>query len=337
MALCRCVVFLALVACCGAGGARAQGVLPDEMPPVDAAAIASLQGENASISSAPLTDRYYTNGLQLGWVSPTDYLPAIAGLGRAVFGEGRQRVAIDISQQIYTPASTQVAVPPKGDERYAGLLLARFSQITDTARARGTLAFTIGIVGPSALGEETQNGFHGLIGQRRNAGWASQLHDEPVFAVDGSQVWRLPMGSVGGFETDVLPGLGLTLGTLRVAVEAGVNFRVGHGLQNDYGAPRVRGLGGGAAFLRSDELGYYVFAGFGGQAVARDEVLQGTIWNHPGGGVTTTPFVGQAQIGLAVLYGGARLTYAQVFQTQDFKHQHGGLHQLGALALAFRF
>ena len=43
----------------GAGTARAA-------PPADPSSIWTLQDENASISTANLTDRYYVNGLRLG-------------------------------------------------------------------------------------------------------------------------------------------------------------------------------------------------------------------------------------------------------------------------------
>lgn len=44
-------------------------------PASDTASIWTLQGENAAITAARLADRYYTNGLRLGWTSPTDAVP----------------------------------------------------------------------------------------------------------------------------------------------------------------------------------------------------------------------------------------------------------------------
>jgi hypothetical protein len=37
------------------------------------------------------------------------------------------------------------------------------------------------------------------------------------------------------------------------------------------------------------------------------------------------------------MFYGVRLTYTQSAQTQEFHGQHGGLHQMGALALSARF
>jgi hypothetical protein len=303
----------------------------------DSAGILSLQGENSSISSAKVTDRYYTNGIHVGWTSPEGYAPALAGLGRSVMGEGAQRVSISIDQQIYTPFDTASANPPATDRPYAGLLLATIGQSVETATSRGTLGFTLGVLGPSALGEEVQNGFHDLIGQKGNKGWKSQLRDEAVFGFSSQHVWRVPVGSVLGLEADAVPGAAASIGTLRIAVDAGFNLRLGSGLDRDFGAPRIRALGGGDALRGGDGVAWYVFAGAGGQAVARDVTLDGSTFRNVSRSVKLDPLVGQMQGGAALLVYGTRLTYTHVVQTQEFKHQKGGLHQFGSLALSVRF
>jgi hypothetical protein len=65
--------------------------------------------------------------------------------------------------------------------------------------------------------------------------------------------------------------------------------------------------------------------------------LDGNVFRTTSQGVTLDPFVGQAQLGFAVLAHGMRISYTQVIQTQEFKHQHGGPHEFGALALDVRF
>ena len=307
------------------------------MPVADPDAIFTLEGENSSISSAKLTDRYYTNGVHVGWTSPTDYAPALAGIGRMLFGAGQQRVSVDLTQQMFTPANTTARVPPRGDRPYAGLLMLQLSQGTETQTSRGTVTIDLGVVGPSALASQVQDNFHDIIGQGHDGGWKSQVRDQAVFNTELSKVWRVPTGSVGGLQTDLLPEAGLELGTWRVAADALLNVRIGSGLEADFGAPRIRTAAGGTAFRAPDSLSWYVFAGVGGQAVAHDSTLQGSTFSTAARGVSPTPLVGQGQIGLAVLTHGMRITYTQVLQTQEFKHQHGGPHQFGALALSVRF
>jgi hypothetical protein len=323
------VTGLMLLAASGPAGAA--------MPQDDPQAIFTLEGENSTISTAKLTDRYYTNGVHVGWTSPTGYAPALGGIGRTLFGDGQQRVSIDISQQMFTPADTATRTPPPGDRPYAGLLLLQLSQSTETDWTRGNITVDLGVMGPSALAKQVQNTFHDIIGQGHDSGWNSQLRDEPVFNTELSQTWRVPAGTLFGLDTDALPQAGVELGTWRVAADAMFNVRIGSGLDADFGAPRIRPLGGGTAFRAPAGFAWYVFAGAGGQAVAHDATLQGNTFRSSTGGVTLTPLVGQAQLGFAVIANGMRITYTQLLQTQEFKHQHGGPHQFGALSLAVRF
>ena len=59
----------------------------------DTASIWTLQGENASITAGTPPDRFYVNGLRLGWTSPTGQVPDfLADLGHTLWGGGQQRV-----------------------------------------------------------------------------------------------------------------------------------------------------------------------------------------------------------------------------------------------------
>jgi hypothetical protein len=70
--------------------------------------------------------------------------------------------------------------------------------------------------------------------------------------------------------------------------------------------------------------------------VIRDITLDGNDF-RAGPSVKLDPYVGELEGGVALMAFGARLTYTQVVQTQEFVHQKGGLHQLGSLALSVRF
>jgi lipid A 3-O-deacylase len=328
-------VFVSLIAAIplAAGGAVAQ-----ELPP-DPHAIWTLQDENASISSARLSDRYYVNGLHLGYVSGTDDVPDfLQRVGRAVWtGGGQLRFGFSLTQQIYTPAETGLVVPPPGDQPYAATLLGNFQLYRDVPDSRSILGLSVGVVGPWAFGEQIQNGFHDLIGQNSVKGWGTQLRNEPAFELTSARTWRLSMGSVGGLETDALPDLAVGLGNLRVYAQTGVIFRIGQGLDSDYGVPRLfPGPTGGDAFRPTRPFAWYVFLGADGQGVAHDMVLNGNMY-HTSASVAPIPYFGEVEAGIAFIVFGTRLSYTQVVQSQQFEHQKGGPHQLGSLALSVRF
>jgi hypothetical protein len=304
----------------------------------DPAGIWSIQGENASISSARLTDRDYVNGIRLGYATPEGGEPKLlAGVAQAMWPGGAVRFSFDLSQQIYTPANTQANPPPPGDRPYAGVALATFGLTRDVADSRSLLALSLGLIGPDALARQVQNGFHDLIGQGHTEGWADQIHDEPVAELTSARTWRLATGTLGGLETDALPDLAFGLGNLRIYGQTGLTLRLGQGLDSDYGVARIApGPSGWDAFRPTRPVAWYVFAGADGQAVGHDITLDGNDFRSSAH-VTPTPFVGELQGGLAVIAFGTRLTYTQVVQTQEFKHQKGGPHQFGSLALSVRF
>jgi lipid A 3-O-deacylase len=309
------------------------------LPPADPSAIWTLQDENSSISSSNLTDRYYVNGLRLGYTSPTDEIPDFAAqMGHSAWGDGRQRISVDLSQSIFTPADTVSKPPPTSDRPYAGVLTADFQLLQDTDAWRSFAGLQLGIVGPGAGAEEVQNGFHSVFGQGKTLGWNYyQIHNEPLIELMTGRIWRVPIAQFGDFESDVLPNLTVGVGNLRIYALGGGVLRLGQGLASDYGVPRVfPGMSGGDAYTPVRPLDWYVFVGADGQAVAHDITLDGnTFTSSPH--VSRKWDVGELEAGFAVMWYGVRIAYTQVFQTEEFRTQHGGFHQFGSITASVRF
>jgi hypothetical protein len=324
-------VLLAAVAVSPASLALAQ-------PVADPASIWTLQDENDSIPWLKTRDHFYTNGLSLGWTSPTTAVPAaLADFGQAVWGDGMQRIGFGLSQQIYTPMDTQAAVTNPRDRPYAGLLTGNFSLLSDTAGSRRVLTLSLGVVGPGAGGGDIQNGFHDMIGRPEVKDWQAQIPNTPTIELLHERTWRVPLGRVAGLGTDVLPSLTAGLGDLRDYVQAGATMRIGQGLDSDFGVPRMRpGLSGGDAYTPTRPFAWYVFAGMDAQAVGYDLLLQAAPFRS-GPHVATLWDVAEMQAGFAVMAAGMRLTVAYVAQTAEFHGQNGGIHQFGMAALSIRF
>jgi hypothetical protein len=304
----------------------------------DPAGIWTIQGENASLSTAALTDRFYVNGVRLGYATPEGAAPgALADVAQAMWPGGAVRLTFDLSQQIYTPADTSANHAPSGDRPYAGVLLGTIGLLRDAPDSRSFLGLSLGLIGPDALAEPVQNGFHDLIGQGHTNGWHDQIHDEPLVQFTSARTWRLPTGHIGPLETDALPNLAFGLGNLRIYGQTGVTVRLGQGLDSDYGVSRMSpGPSGWDAFRATRPFAWYVFAGVDGQAVGRDITLNGNDFRDSAH-VSPKPFVGELEGGIGLIAFGTRLTYTHVVQTQEFSHQKGGLHQFGSLALSVRF
>jgi len=309
-------------------------------PPQDTKSIVTLQVENDAASTFKGTsDQYYTSGLRLGYTSGTNAVPdVLAGFGHAVWGDGVQRISVDINQSIFTPRNTQLSRPDPRDRPYAGYLNATLGLLQDTDDTRSLLALTLGVVGPSALGRQVQNGFHNLIGDTPNQGWSSQLKDEPAVELLAERTFRLPITRFYGLETDALPELTAGVGTVRDYVQTGLSFRIGQGLESDFGAPRIRpGMSGSDAYTPNRPFAWYVFAGANGQLIGRDVFLDGNTFRNHSPSVTKKPYLGELELGLAAMFYGVRVTYTQTWQSESFKGQKSDAFNFGSLALSARF
>ena len=307
-------------------------------PAPDKSSVWTMQWENAAVSTAKQKDKFYTNGLRLGWTSSPDLVPeSLRNLGTTLWGTGEARLSFDLTHQIYNPADTVSRLPPLRDRPYAGVLMGHFGLVQDAPTTRSTMVLGLGMVGPAAGGRWVQNGFHDLIGQKPVNGWDTQLKNEPLIQITSERTWRVPIATLGAIETDALPSLTASVGNLRAYLQTGVTIRLGQGLQSDFGPARPRpGVTGGDYYRTVRPFAWYVFLGADGRAVGRDLTLDGNSFASSRS-VKKNPFVGEVQGGLAVIAYGIRLTYTHRLTTQEFHGQKGGLHQMGALALSVRF
>ena len=308
-------------------------------PAQDTANIVTLQVENDAVSTLRGTsDQYYTSGLRLGWTSGTNQVPDfLQTAANEVWGDGVQRVSLDISQSIFTPRNTQATNPPLNDHPYAGILGITGALIHDTGDARTVLSVMLGVVGPGAAGEDVQNGFHNLIGDTPNRGWSTQLRNEPLFEITPERTWRVPLGDVQGVAFDALPNVKVGFGLERNYAQAGVILRMGQGLESDYGVARISpGFSGTDAYTPTQPFVWYVFAGADGQAVGTDVTLTGNNFQSSRH-VATKWDVGELEAGAAIIYRGVRITYSQTWQTQEFRTAKAGLFNFGSLAASVRF
>jgi hypothetical protein len=82
-------------------------------------------------------------------------------------------------------------------------------------------------------------------------------------------------------------------------------------------------------------LAWYAFASVQGRGVAHDIFLDGNTFasSHS---VDKHLLVGDAQVGIVVIYGGVRLAATQIFRTREFKGQRQA-DRFGAISLSANF
>ncbi len=302
-------------------------------------------------------DHYYTNAVQLRFISPdlhtlaeNDLLPAGLSrlLGDVPFPGSKNAVQYNISlglgQQIYTPEKTGASNPPAGDRPYAGYLYAFLALHAKRENRLDTLELAAGAVGPSALGEQAQNEVHRFWGMDTAKGWDHQLHDEPTLMLSWTRTWRAN-DSAGGWGWDFLPHLGLSAGTPLTQAAFGGEFRLGWNLPPDFGSSTIRPGSGILAPGRTDQINpdgffrgnfsIYAFAGVEGRGVAHNTFLDGNTWKDSRS-VDKFPFVGELTCGIAMEVYDFRLTYTHVIRSKEF-HGQGDNQNFGAITLGYTF
>jgi lipid A 3-O-deacylase len=306
-------------------------------PPPDSRATLNLSIENDIFGGS---DRYYTSGLQLAWRSAST--DVTSGLGwlyggiDSLLGPGSWRIGLAVGHQIYTPQDTDRRDPDPRDRPYAGHLYVSGSLLRVTEASLTAVELQLGVVGPSALGEEVQNNFHTLIGTSTSEGWDTQLRDESVVNLIGQRHWRMPGPRLLGLETEALPTASFSLGNANTHLAGGVTLRIGRDLAADFGAPRIRpGLTGSSFFQPRSSFGWYLFAGPDGRAVVRDIFLDGNTLQDSRS-VDSRPLVFDARAGIAIHFGEARLSYTHVWRSEEFYGQ-ANTQQFGSLNLSVRF
>lgn len=306
----------------------------------------SLQVENDRIVA---TDRHYTNGLRLSWVSDKttdgpkwvrDALYFLYPLADMRAG----RVGFALGQNIYTPEDTDAVALVRDDRPYAGWLYGAVSLHAETTRNKtgdpldvlDSVELNFGVVGPLAFGEEVQNQWHDLIGVSRANGWDNQLENEPALALFFERKWRPAPLSVGGLEADVIPHVGGSLGNVFTLANVGATVRLGQALWVDYGPPHIRpSLSGLPAVETNGDFAWYLFAGAEGRIVAHNIFLDGNTFadSHD---VSKKTLVGSLQAGVSLVYGGVNLSYSTIYLSREFDGQSEA-DIYGTLSISTRF
>ncbi len=304
----------------------------------DSGTIVSFQLENDLFAE---TDRHYTNGVRLSWLTPETTLPNWLQQATNILpffdNGGRKRLSFSIGQNMYTPDGTSTPNPDPDDRPYAGFLYGTFGIVSDTGLQLDNLELTVGIIGPWSLAEQTQKLVHEIVGASEPQGWHTQLKNEPALMLTYERKWRgLYQLEPYGFGIDATPYVGGSVGNVFTQAVGGMMFRLGTDLPADYGPPRIRpSLPGSDFYVPTRNFGWYLFGGVEARLVAYNVFLDGnTFRDSPS--VDKKWVVGDLQFGVAFTFAGIRLAYTHVFRTKEFDGQDG-LGEFGAVTLGFRF
>lgn len=178
--------------------------------------------------------------------------------------------SVELNHVIFTPEDLQSTILSENDYPYAGALYlnhAKHSFSSDKSLALHS-EIIAGVMGPWSLAGEIQTTVHKMIGDERPQGWARQLPNDLLLNFDLAVEKRMLHWSKW---FDGIPGVQLSLGSLRDAVETYGLFRLGK--MNDYfdGSIAQRATPRG----KPGRWQLYAFARPGAQLVAYNALLEG--------------------------------------------------------------
>ncbi len=313
--------------------ARAQ-----EAKPRKPSGIFSLFVENDVFAG---TDRGYTNGVKLVWVSPElngcppnfrlpDWLDFLSRKLSPFQAPGSRRVvSVFFGQNIYTPNDIERSDLIVWDRPYAGITYAGLGFHSFGRSSLDTFELKIGIVGPHSFAGDMQKFVHRVFGFRPVNGWAHQLKDEPVLGIAYDHKWKAWQGEKpSGFGSDVIFHGGGELSNALTGANTGVELRLGWNIPRDFGTSCIQAGPDSSSLLEDREsrrsgqgrFGLYGFLVFEGHAVARDLFLDGNSFGQSHH-VEKYPFRGDISLGLALRHKRLKLSFGYIYETKQFTTQ----------------
>lgn len=290
----------------------------------------SLSHENDNLGGD--SDRYYTSGSRMTiFDSSINVPPVIDKIADKIptFDlNDTTSTFYTLGQNIYTPGNIQIATQPQDDRPWAGFLYGSVGLATATHNKSvpshvDELEFTLGIVGPESLGEETQKFVHKHISNSPEPmGWDNQLDFEPVFAIS----WQRRMPHAFSYDMRhanfrIEPNFSVSLGTLRSFAGAGAMAILGSSGGMDTPS-RVRPAPPGTGLFTTSpyKIDWQVFAGFDARLVGQDIFLDGNTFRDSHS-VDKEYLVGDASAGVSFSYSDYRLSYTLNARSKEFKTQ----------------
>ncbi len=199
-----------------------------------------------------------------------------------------------------------------------------------------SLELNVGVVGSYSYAEETQSFVHEVVNSPEPRGWKHQLDNEPGIMLVYDRQWQAQYNSEPwGVGVDLTPHLGGTLGNVMTSVAAGITLRIGRDLPSDYGPPTIRpSLPGSGFFHPTQKFGWYLFVGVEGRYVLHSIFLDGNTFadSHQ---VDREPWVGDLQAGLVLTWGDYRLSFTNIFRSDEFSEQKAST-EFGSISLSVR-
>jgi lipid A 3-O-deacylase len=310
------------------------------------------------------TDRFYTNGIKLNWISPElEWFEDLAWFKRKGLAqdglnwfasvlpyhkdESRQRnFSLSIGQMMYTPKNTVSTGLVVDDRPYAGWLYSSAAFHSRNYRVLDTFEIQGGFTGKWSFAREAQNLVHSIRGIPKANGWDNQIRTEPGIALVYDHKYRLVprINFSQRWKADAIIHAGGALGNVYTNLNGGIEIRAGLNLPTDFGSALIRPGGDTNAPADTMDVRYssdvssysaHVFVATSARLVFRDIFLDGNTFRDSHN-VNKKTVVGDLVVGASVVNRKLKISYAHVFRSNEFNGQPGGLG-FGSVSISYTY
>ena len=290
------------------------------------------------------TDQNYTSGVRLSYFDASAEMSDLAHYVAdhiPTFSLNEfSSLTYSIGQNLYTPDDISLAAQPANDRPWAAHLYGSMGLVTVTDDHIDEIEAQIGVVGPLALGEQTQKFIHTHVSDSPTPrGWKNQLDNEPTLNIGWQRRWpKFYTYDTDHFNFSVAPHAGATLGNVYTFVNTGFSLALHPRADWLQDTPlRVQPAIPGTGFFTKPEKKWtwMLFAGMEGRAMARNIFLDGNTFSDSHD-IDKRYFVGDAHIGLSITYDRMRVSYTLNHRSKEFKGQDSP-DLFGAISLGYRF
>lgn len=297
------------------------------------------------------TDRYYTNGFKLLWISgplgsyaEDQRMPgwgnrSIESLPVLNRPATTKHIAISLGQKIYTPRDIDNPDLITDDRPYAGWTYLGLTLHSKSETILDSFELDVGLIGPQSYARDVQVKIHDWIDSEEPRGWDHQLENEVGLNLVYERKWRLWILDIGDSDVfDFIPHAGMALGNVYTYANAGMEFRLGVNLPDDFGTGLIRPAGDAsipAGNGADNPAGVHLFAAVDGRAVLRNIFLDGNTFTDSHD-VDKKNFVADIMVGASIHFDRFKITYSHVYRTREFEEQED--EQIyGSINLSFTY
>lgn len=285
-------------------------------------------------------DRYYTNGLFISFRSALNqksrYDSAFVAANPNKNLSVKKIWSLSIGQQLFNAQTGAVPDVTFVDRPFAAYLFVAGSlQFLDSEENSGKLTLQVGTIGPSALGEETQNFIHDTFGFYDINGWQYQVKDEIGVNTILNLHYLLKKSKDKKYEFSV--PVEARLGNTYSGLKTGILFRAGL-LNPLYHSVATNSNVSTYKEANVNQKEFYFFAKPSLDLIVYDATFKGGLFREDKGPVTFKPnlLVFSQEVGVAYTKNRWTADFSLIFKSKESKAMVNA-HQYGSVNLYYRF